>query len=400
MFRLKIAYLTYWSIREGLSQATSIPHLEVLSNFSQIEQIDYYTFEKDEIYQKPIIASSVNHYSLRRSKHSNLIFKIKDYYCAWRTIQSKHKVEKYDLIIERSAFTGIFALLAKLIYGIPFVVESFEPHSDYQINIPNGWSKWGIRYLCLKFFENIEKFFSSVLLPVSNCYKKKLVEQGIPESKVILQPCCVDYSKVKFSSSIRHSVRNQLNIPEANLVGIYAGKFGGLYYEREAFELISDLNEFLNHQFSIILLTPNDREDIFRQLRSIGLDERNVSILFAKPESVFDYLAAADFAFNFHISSKVSNFFSPIKNAEYWSMGLPIIIPVNIGDDSEIVERLEVGIVHDFSQKLNCYQVRNLLDILNRPNSKEVIREKTIVFRSMDLVRSSYSKMFLLLQIK
>ena len=86
--------------------------------------------------------------------------------------------------------------------------------------------------------------------------------------------------------------------------------------------------------------------------------------------------------------------------AEYWSMGLPIIIPVNIGDDSEIVEKLEVGIVHDFSQKLNCNQVSKLLDILNRPNCKEAIRKKTIVFRSIDLVLSSYSKMFLLLQIK
>lgn len=397
---MKIAYLTYWSINEGLSQATSIPHLKVLNNFTQVDKIDYYTFEKEEIFQIPTIASKINHYSLKRCLGSSLINKIKDYYRAWKTIHTNHKLEKYDLVIARSSFTGIFALFIKLIYGIPFVVESFEPHSEYQVNIPNGWSKWGIRYLFLNFFENIEKNFSSVLLPVSNGYKKKLIEQGIPENKIILQPCCVDYSKVKFCSTTSQSIRDQLNIPDDNLVGIYAGKFGGLYYEKEAFELIGDINKLLGNKFSIILLTPNNKEYLINQLTSIGLEKQNINVLFVKPEDVFNYLIASDFAFNFHISSNVSNYFSPIKNAEYWSIGLPIIIPPRIGDDSEIVEKLEVGIVHDFSQKITEEHVDKLLYILRQANYKDTISKKTIVYRSLDLIHDSYSEMFDNLQFK
>ncbi len=397
---MKIAYLTYWSINEGLSQATSIPHLKVLNNFSQVEKIDYYTFEKDEIIQIPNITSKINHYSLKRRIGSSLINKIKDYHGAWKKIHSNHKAVKYDLVIARSSFAGIFALFIKLIYGVPFVVESFEPHSEYQVNIPNGWSKWGVRYLFLNFFENIEKNFSSVLLPVSNGYKKKLIEQGIPENKIILQPCCVDYSKVKFCPSTNQSFRNQLNIPDDNLVGIYAGKFGGLYYEKEAFELIGDLYRLLNNKLSIILLTPNDKENLINELTSNGLEIQKINILFVKPEHVFNYLIASDFAFNFHISNNVSNNFSPIKNAEYWSMGLPIIMPPRIGDDSEIVEKLEVGIVHNFSQKITKKQVDKLLCILSQVNYRDTISKKTAVYRSIDLIHDSYSEMFDILKIK
>lgn len=397
---MKIAYLTYWSINEGLSQATSIPHVKVLNNFSQVEQIDYYTFEKEESIQNQTISPKINHYSLKRCSGSSLINKIKDYHRAWKTINSNHKSIKYDLVIARSSFAGIFALFIKLIYGVPFVVESFEPHSEYQVNIPNGWSKWGVRYLFLNFFENIEKNFSSVLLPVSNGYKKKLIEQGIPENKIILQPCCVDYSKVKFCPSTNQSFRNQLNIPDDNLVGIYAGKFGGLYYEKEAFELIGDLYRLLNNKLSIILLTPNDKENLINELTSNGLEIQKINILFVKPEHVFNYLIASDFAFNFHISNNVSNNFSPIKNAEYWSMGLPIIMPPRIGDDSEIVEKLEVGIVHNFSQKITKKQVDKLLCILSQVNYRDTISKKTAVYRSIDLIHDSYSEMFDILKIK
>ena len=396
---MKIAYITYWSINEGLSQATSIPNLKILNSFNHVEKIDYYTFEKYNI-EKHNIAQKVRHYALKRNLGSSLINKLKDYFNAWKIICKNHKSIKYDLVIARSSFTGIFAYFIFLIYKIPFVVESFEPHSEYQINIPNGWSKWGVRYLFLNFFENIEKKFSAVLLPVSNNYKKKLVEQGVPENKIIVQPCCVDYSKVKFCSLARQSIRNQFNIPDDYLVGIYAGKFGGLYYEKEAFKLIGDLNQFLNNKFSIILLTPNDEEYIKSQLTSIGLEKQNINVLFVKPENVFDYLTASDFAFNFHISNNVSNYFSPIKNAEYWSMGLPIIMPTRIGDDSEIVENLQVGIVHDFSQKISVEQVNKLLDIVNKVNYRDTICKKTIVYRSIDLIHSSYSEMFLNLQIK
>ena len=88
---MKIAYLTYWSINEGLSQATSIPHIKVLNNFSQVEQIDYYTFEKEESIQNQTISPKINHYSLKRCSGSSLINKIKDYHRAWKTINSNHK---------------------------------------------------------------------------------------------------------------------------------------------------------------------------------------------------------------------------------------------------------------------------------------------------------------------
>lgn len=397
---MKIAYLTYWSVTEGLSQATSIPHLIILNEFKEVHRIDYYTFEKYNDFSSVKIAPKVYHYSIKRDVGSNLFNKINDYVRGWKLIHFNHKSVKYDLIIARSSFSGIFAFFLKLFYGIPFVVESFEPHSEYQINIPNGWSKYGFRYLFLNTFERLEKKFSSVLLPVSFFYKEKLIQQGVPENKIIVQPCCVDFNKFNFSFETRQFVRQQLNIPDDNLVGIYAGKFGGLYYENEAFEMFRDLNKLLNFKFSIIILTPNDKNILLNQLISFGFDEKNLNILFVQPDSVFDYLNASDFAFNFHISSNVSNYFSPIKNAEYWSMGLPIIIPTGIGDDSDLVDKFNLGIVHDFSRKINKKQVDQLLFLIKDSRHKKFIFKTTLNYRSIDLIQASYLEMFQKLQIR
>jgi hypothetical protein len=391
---LKIAYITYWSISEGLSKASSIPNLKILDAFNQVDEIDYYTFEKHDDYEKYSIAKKITHYPLKRVVGSGLIAKMRDYLNAWKIIHTNHKLKKYDLVIARSSFAGIFAYFIFLIYRIPFAVESFEPHSEYQINIPNGWKKLGVRYLFLNFFENIEKRFSSVLLPVSNSYKSKLIEEGMAEQKIIVQPCCVDYFKVKFSSGTRERIRENFNIPSDHLVGIYAGKFGGIYYENEAFELIGDLNKILKNKFSLILLTPNDKEYLLAQLISRGVEVNNINVLFVNQEEVFDYLMASDFAFNFHITNKVSSYFSPIKNAEYWSIGLPIIMPFGIGDDSEIVNQLNVGIVHDFKCKIKVEQVDKLISIIKAVNSKKNICDKTLKYRSIDLIKKSYYDMF------
>lgn len=397
---MKIAYFTYWGINEGLSQSTSIKNLVSLNSFNNIQKIHYYTFEIKKIKHDYILPEKVIHFQINRRIGSNIIDKIIDYYNAWNLLQKNHKITEYDLIIARSSFSGIFAYFLFLKYKIPFVVESFEPHSDYQINIPNGWSKYGIRYTILNIFEFILKKKSKLLLPVSNSYKKALIAEGILEKKIIVQPCCIDYSVVKFDDNIRNQIRKELKIPNENLVGIYVGKFGGIYYENEAFDLIGDLNILLKRKFSIILLTPNDNLFLINQLTLRGLEIENINILYVEPQLVYKYLMAADFGFNFHISSKVSNCFSPIKNGEYWSVGLPIIIPTNIGDDSNIIQKYNLGIVHDFKYRIDEFKVEQLQNLINYLNIRDKIINKTIQFRSVDIIKKSYEKMFKILQIK
>lgn len=390
---MRIAYLTYWSINEGLSQSTSLPNLKCLNSIDSIDTIHYYTFEKNDITIKNKLPNKVIHFSINRRNGSNLICKIIDYQKALKLLLKNNKSRRYDLIIARSSFTGILAYLFYLFYKIPFVVESFEPHSEYQINIPNGWSKCGIRYFILNYFENLLKIKSHVLLPVSEMYKKKLISEGVSENKIILQPCCIDYSQYKFDLSIKEKTRRDLNIPNKNLVGIYVGKFGGLYYEDEAFDLFSEINKFLENDFTLIILTPNDKTYLLNQLAKRGFNIEDIKIFYVDQKSVFKYLMASDFAFNFHITSKVSNFFSPIKNGEYWSIGLPLIIPSNIGDDSKIIEQYNLGIVHDFEKKINENQINKLKKIINSHEIREKIINDTSEFRSLNIIKESYLKM-------
>ena len=125
-----------------------------------------------------------------------------------------------------------------------------------------------------------------------------------------------------------------------------------------------------------------------------GVKLANVNV---NQQEVVYYLLASDFAFNFHITNKFSNCFSPIKNAEYWATGLPLIIPKNIGDDSNIVENLNIGIVHDFSKNLDSLQIEKLIEIILSVNIRKKIFDMTLEFRSNKLIKRSYEQMFIYL---
>jgi polysaccharide pyruvyl transferase WcaK-like protein len=83
----------------------------------------------------------------------------------------------------------------------------------------------------------------------------------------------------------------------------------------------------------------------------MGFAEEEFSIDFVTQNQVPKYLSAADFAFSLHRPTPSKQAISPIKNAEFWANGLPIIMPDGIGDDSHLTKTHRLGVViEDFSK--------------------------------------------------
>src|SRR5690606_9805533 len=129
-------------------------------------------------------------------------------------------------------------------------------------------------------------------------------------------PCEVDFELFKFSDEERGRIRKQWGW-QSCIVGIYVGKFGGIYEEKEAFILFKEAFEVFGDAFRLIILTPTPIRDVEKSLEDFAVPRIKTKILFVSPEKVCDYLSASDFGFVTVKMTETSKYCSAIKVAEY-----------------------------------------------------------------------------------
>jgi len=248
-----------------------------------------------------------------------------------------------DKIICRSSMAGALGYLLWKKIKLPYIVESFEPHAQYMVE-SQVWSKWGIRYNLQSHFEKQQKKTAKKIITVSANYRDHLLGKEI-SCPVEYLPCTVNIEKFSFIHEGRISIRNELGIDEKCIVGIYVGKFGGIYYDQKAFNFFKLLKSSIK-EFFLIILTPDSASAVSKKLDSLKITGYWVGKV--EHEKVPEYLSAADLAFCPVKPSPSRKFCSPIKNGEYWVNGLPILISQGIGDDSDIILNYGGGIIVDY----------------------------------------------------
>jgi glycosyltransferase involved in cell wall biosynthesis len=296
---------------------------------------------------------------------------------------------KIDMVIARGAPAGGRAALLSFILGIPYIVESFEPHSQYMLD-SKVWKPHDLRYVIQRLWERQIKKTAAAVITVSNNYAKHLIAEGMDKNKVFLVPCTVDVETFSQNMLDRETVRGQLDISKNDTVGIYVGKFDDIYLSlnvslnifKEAFEHIID--------FQLILLSDCTKEALFSAAKLVGCEKwlNKIHVLKVPHQKVPMYLSAADFAYSLVKSGPSKKFCSPLKNGEYWANGLPIIIPENIGDDSDIILRSGLGVV--IKKEENYMYVSKLLDLLNRSEHRMQCKALAVKYRSRDLIIKAY----------
>jgi hypothetical protein len=274
---------------------------------------------------------------------------------------------------------------------IPYVVESFEPHADYMLESA-VWKVWDPRYWIQRFFEKEQMRTAAWLLPVAKNYSKKLIAQGVPSARVITMPCCLNIDEFSFSSKSRELVRSQLGIDKNMVVGIYAGKFGGIYYDKEAYNFLRSVQEYFGKTVYLIILTDKMKRDLMVEFENAGISLSNVHISFSERHEVPQYLSAADFAFTFYRKTPSKKFLSPIKVGEYWANGLPVLMESGIGDDAQILLDEDGGLLCDVVK--GTMEFNKLQQILSKGRealAKE-INPIAVRHRDMSIIKRTYSK--------
>ena len=91
---------------------------------------------------------------------------------------------------------------------------------------------------------------------------------------------------------------------------------------------------------------------------------------------IANYMGLGDFAITPIKPIPSKRFSTPIKDGEYWALGLPVVITANISNDSDLIEQNEVGaILHTFDEAGYKEVIKKIDDIL-RSNTREALYEK------------------------
>ncbi|RZJ95456.1 MAG: glycosyl transferase family 1 [Hymenobacter sp.] len=397
---MRILFLGYWSLRDGLTTSTVFPHLRLLQERTDVEAIRLVTIERGadaHAAHKPEFGFDGSKISFEplRSKPAGNVFlnKIEDFTRFPRELVKQVAAFRPDFILARGAPAGALAYLVWQKTKLPFYVESFEPHADYMLE-SGVWRRYDPRYLFQRYWERRQKQLALGLMPVAENYRQRLISEGVPAGRIVTVPCSVNVNSFAFDAEMRAQVRQRLGWPADAIVGVYVGKFGGIYYDAEAFQVFKAAVEHFGPAFRLIVLTPDLAVEVRAKLTAAGVGEEHSLVTKAPHSEVPNYLAASDFAFATIKPAPCRLFCSAIKIGEYWASGLPVLVTPGVGDDSAITAAEDGGAVFDLRQPGSMSTALATIERQVADASHRVrIRELALRHRSVAQAQLAYEKL-------
>ncbi|MDJ0364545.1 hypothetical protein QMK33_05225 [Hymenobacter sp. H14-R3] len=398
---MRILFLGYWGLNEGLTTSTVFPHLRLLQERSDVEAIRLVTIERGmeaqaELTFAPGFEANKISFEPLRSKPAGNVFlnKIEDFTRFPNELVKQVAAFKPDFILARGSPAGALAYLVWKKTKLPFYVESFEPHADYMLE-SGVWRAYDPRFLFQQYWEKRQKQLALGLMPVAENYRQQLMKEGVPAERIVTVPCSVNAAAFAFEAGVRARVRERLDWPAEVVVGVYVGKFGSIYYDEEAFQVFRTAADFFGAAFRLIILTPDPLPEVQAKLAAAGLAASQVFVTKAAHHEVPDYLSAADFAFATIKPAPCRLFCSAIKIGEYWASGLPVLLPEGIGDDSDIINKEGGGAIFNLDRPISVPEaLGNVAQQMAQPGYRQQVRQLAERHRSIELSRQAYVHFF------
>jgi hypothetical protein len=182
------------------------------------------------------------------------------------------------------------------------------------------------------------------------------------------------------------------------IVCVYAGKLGGMYLNGEVFDFVKSCYDHWGDNFRFLMLTVESDEKVAKQIQRTGIPAAVVVKRFVYHKDIPDYLSLGDFSINPQAPVPSKRYGSPLKNGEYWGMGLPIVISPKISVDSDIIEENSIGVVINLQEKSNhevaVKRIDNLLKKYSRKELQDKIFDIAKKYRSFEIAENIYPSIY------
>jgi len=185
---------------------------------------------------------------------------------------------------------------------------------------------------------------------------------------------------------------------EDKIVCVYAGKFGGLYLEKETFDFFKKAYDFFGERFRILLMTNHSEEEILAYCKASNLDRAIIQKAFVPHHEIADYIGLADFGICPMKPLPSRRYGTPIKNGEYWALGLPVVVTKNISIDSQIIEENNAGyVLKDLNAEEYNRALQTIAAMLSNNTWQDLykhIRPLAEKYRNFSIAENIYQKIY------
>lgn len=397
-----VLILTYWSYGDALVQTYTLPYVRIIrKHIAADNKIYLLTLENER----------------RTESESRQV-------CQELQAQGIEWIQGRYHPFGIRAIAGWFVLLAKLLtlifrrnigmihcWGTPagaagtvlswasrvrLTIDSYEPHAEAMVE--NGtWKRESLAFMLLFAFEKHQTRRADHLIAANAGMRQYALEKYGEEVKhMLVKPACIDLDLFGSLKTKDAGLLNSLNLTD-KIVCVYAGKFGGIYLDKEVFDFLKEAHTRWSDRFRVLLLTSHREEEINGYCLAAGLDPSIIITRFVPHKEIPRYIGLGDFALTPVKPVPTKRFCTPIKDGEYWAMGLPVIIPHNISDDSEIVRSNGIGAVLDnFDQGSYRRALDTIDNLLRQPREplRERIRSIASTYRSFSIAERVYGEIY------
>lgn len=347
---MNILFLTYWSMKESLTQSYVIPYITIISKIlPKGSKIYLLTLEKKEyaiaFKEKEALKVSLLSENIVWIPKGYVNFGFRggiNFTSILFTLIFTLITKKIKFIHARCVVSGTLGYFLSLFSLKPLIIDSYEPHAEAMVE--NGtWKKDSLAFKILFYLEKLETKRAKVCIGLTEKTPEyALKAYGIAPKKHYVKPACVDFKK--FDAFLRPNY-SLINEPHNSLKKycVYAGKVGGIYLEQEIFDFLKECEIYWNGDFKAIILTNTPVDTIEKHIKAANLKSESVWYGEVPHNEVAKYMSLANFALNPVKSVPTKRYCTSIKDGEYWAMGLPIVITPDISDDSSIIESNKIG---------------------------------------------------------
>ncbi len=392
-----ILIVTYWSFSDALIQTYTLPYLElILKTLPPDSSLFLLTLDKDKI---------TSSYSTKNKAIKNISIQYKSFGFKGFIMWGKIFLKLLRLIRKENISTihcwctpaGMIGYILSIFTGKELIIDSYEPHAEAMIQ--NGaWKKNSFAFKLLFKFEKLQTSKAKYLIAASEGMKQYANDKFNHSSEnILVKPACVNLELFSFKNKKNKQLIKNLHL-ENKIVCVYAGKFGGIYLDYEVFDFFKAAETYWKDNFKVLILSSQLPNEInYLKLKS-GLKPETVIVKYVEHSQIPNYIGLADFAITPVKSVPSKKYCSPIKDGEYWALGLPVVITKDISDDSGIIEDNNIGsILYELNENSYFESIKNIDFILKNTTPKELYKKIRLIaekYRNFEIAAKVYNYIY------
>ena len=402
-----ILVVTYWSFKDALIQGYTLPYLKIILKYLPAgSKIHLVPLEQDKLKVNEEEANQIN----TLLEKENIVWHPYQYQPFGLGAIIKWLGYIFDLthIIKENRIKtihtwctpagGIGYILSKLT-GLPLVLDSYEPHAALMKDT-HTWEPNSVAFRILFWLEQKQTARAKHIIGCvasAKQYAKTNYNFNIRKENFHVKPACVDFNNFDITKSKNKQLLQEFNL-ENKIVCLYAGKFGDSYLYNETFEFFASASKYWGDDIRFLLLSDLPDSNLQEMCSIYNIDINKFVKLFVSYNEIANYIGLGDFALSPYVPVPAKRYGTPIKNGEYWAMGLPVVITPNISDDSDIIEQEQIGaVIRSFDDEGYLYAIKVIDHILKNTDNtslKKKIKGIAEKYRSFEIAEKVYQKIY------